>query len=511
MGSQTSTTRQHALNDTYRSGIPGIGPLQTGNVRQDDLRLSYSHGSNDGGIGDSFLSSPRGDLHVYGRGAGEARQLNEDNDLIPCVFTWTHGGHVVYLTGSFNNWSVENKFRLNRSGHEFSYIQNLRRGVHYYKFIVDDQWRYAPDQQTQTDEHGNINNVLDISGFRHLQFKTVSEAEQARNAPYHQCVPEPSEYASDAPPIPTLLTKCAVATVEPPPRSCFPVHCLSNHLFHDSHAPHIFGPQISCVASTQRWRIDNNKPTTGQRYATYIYLTVNPLYPFPTSGENGETEEDVNMSPGSTTSLNPLRDFLVLPEATTPRSRADTQATECPAPSVGSQCFDGSPKRPEESLSPATPEETEPGATTEVPQKVSDKEVSPGTSPACPNDLHIRSPPAAVATTNAAAEDSHNAVYFGIPCRSGTAGGALAEMHVFAQALYYCPYVTERDFFPSTHRDITGATGYPICKPSSFQRRWEAASVVSGCIRTAVHTIFAPPFGTPTEASVWCVQRPVRF
>lgn len=47
-------------------------------------------------------------------------------------------------------------------------------------FSVDDQWRYAPDQQTQTDEHGNINNVLDISGFRHLQFKTVSESEQVR-------------------------------------------------------------------------------------------------------------------------------------------------------------------------------------------------------------------------------------------------------------------------------------------------------------------------------------------
>ncbi|KAL8446179.1 hypothetical protein Emed_005134 [Eimeria media] len=328
MGSQTSTTRQHAFHDTYRSGIPGIGPLQTGDVAPDELAVNYGPGAHTVGLGDSFPGSPRGDLQVYGRGAGDPRQANEDNDLIPCVFTCVC-------------------------------FHNLRRGVHYYKFIVDDQWRYAPDQQTQTDEHGNINNVLDISGFRHLQFKTVSEAEQARDAPYHQCVPEPSEYASDAPPIPTLLIKSAVSSAEPPPRSCFPLHCLANHLFHDSHAPHIFGPQISCVASTQRWRIDNSKPTTGQRYATYIYLTVNPLYPFPANGENGEVEEEAGISPGPAASLNPLRDFLVLPDSPSPPSNGGTQATECPAPSVGSLGADGSPKRTDGTLSPMTPADLE--------------------------------------------------------------------------------------------------------------------------------------------------------
>ncbi|CDJ42280.1 Prkab2-prov protein, related [Eimeria tenella] len=316
MGSQTSTTRQHAFSDTYRSGIPGIGPLQTGEAAAEELSLTYGPSTHGGPLGASFAASPRGDLQLYGRGPPDPKHSSDEEDLIPCVFTWTHGGHVVYLTGSFNNWSVENKFRLNRSGHEFSYIQNLKRGVHYYKFIVDDQWRYAPDQQTQTDEHGNVNNVLDISGFRHLQFKTVSEAEQARDAPYHQCVPEPSEYASDAPPIPTLLTKCAVSAVEPPPRPNFPVHCLANHLFHDSHAPHVFGPQISCVASTQRWRIDNNKPTAGQRYATYIYLTINPLYPFPVSGETAAEEAAANLPAAAAAALNPLRDFIVLPSPT---------------------------------------------------------------------------------------------------------------------------------------------------------------------------------------------------
>lgn len=99
-----------------------------------------------------------------------------------------------------------------------------------------------------------------------------------------------------------------------------------------------------------------------RRYATYIYLTVNPLYPFPAYGENGEVEDESSISPGSAASLNPLRDFLVLPDSPSPHSSGGTQETECPAPSVGSQGVDGSPKRPDDALSPVTPGETEPQA-----------------------------------------------------------------------------------------------------------------------------------------------------
>lgn len=51
------------------------------------------------------------------------------------------------------------------------------------------------------------------------------------------------------------------------------------------------------------------------RYATYIYLTVNPLYPLAGSAENGEGEEETHLSPGCAESLNPLRDLLVLPDS----------------------------------------------------------------------------------------------------------------------------------------------------------------------------------------------------
>ena len=35
---------------------------------------------------------------------------------------------------------------MHKSGNDFSYVHNLKRGKHAYKFIVDDEWRFAPDQ-----------------------------------------------------------------------------------------------------------------------------------------------------------------------------------------------------------------------------------------------------------------------------------------------------------------------------------------------------------------------------
>ena len=35
---------------------------------------------------------------------------------------------------------------MHRSGNDFTYIHNVKRGRHAYKFVVDDEWRFAPDQ-----------------------------------------------------------------------------------------------------------------------------------------------------------------------------------------------------------------------------------------------------------------------------------------------------------------------------------------------------------------------------
>jgi 5'-AMP-activated protein kinase, regulatory beta subunit len=137
--------------------------------------LSHHHGSHQGVI--SFS-------HAQLSGAGSGIPLNQqpppsghsqsvpnsmellslDDDTVPTVFKWEHGGRQVYITGTFNNWSRQ--IPMHRSGNDFTYIHNLKRGKHAFKFIVDDEWRFAPDQPTVADIEGRINNFIDVSDFK---------------------------------------------------------------------------------------------------------------------------------------------------------------------------------------------------------------------------------------------------------------------------------------------------------------------------------------------------------
>ena len=57
---------------------------------------------------------------------------------------------------------------MERVEEEFKYImvvatnaQKLPKGVHHYKFIVDGEWKYNPDEASTPDSTGNINNYVD--------------------------------------------------------------------------------------------------------------------------------------------------------------------------------------------------------------------------------------------------------------------------------------------------------------------------------------------------------------
>ncbi len=80
--------------------------------------------------------------------------------LVPTVLQWSTGGTSVSVTGSFNGWGE--RIPLRRSGTDFVVCLNLMPGTYQYKFIVDNEWRYATDQSTVRDEMGNINNCMTV-------------------------------------------------------------------------------------------------------------------------------------------------------------------------------------------------------------------------------------------------------------------------------------------------------------------------------------------------------------
>ncbi len=192
-----------------------------------------------------------------------------EEDTVPTVFRWEHGGRNVYITGTFNGWSRQ--IPMHRSGNDFTYIHNLKRGKHAFKFIVDDEWRFAPDQPTVADIEGRINNFIDVTDFkaytgdrefeneRHADHCSVFHAQQpsagddstggdstgdkkgsaqGRADPdgevYGHSMPDLDEYTKEPPPLPPHLRHIIL---NKPPQlqdtAALPVpqHVALNHLY----------------------------------------------------------------------------------------------------------------------------------------------------------------------------------------------------------------------------------------------------------------------------------------
>jgi 5'-AMP-activated protein kinase regulatory beta subunit len=116
-----------------------------------------------------------------------------EEDTVPTVFRWEHGGRNVYITGTFNGWSRQ--IPMHRSGNDFTYIHNLKRGKHAFKFIVDDEWRFAPDQPTVADIEGRINNFIDVTDFK--AYTGDKEFENERHADHCSVFHAQQSYAGD--------------------------------------------------------------------------------------------------------------------------------------------------------------------------------------------------------------------------------------------------------------------------------------------------------------------------
>ncbi len=104
-------------------------------------------------------SSPTLETSIRSHGTS----MNESRDLVEVIFEWmnVNGGSEVFVTGSFTNW--KSWFKLEKT--EDRYIRKilLPREKHYFKFIVDKDWKPSSAYAQETDDKGNINNVIDLT------------------------------------------------------------------------------------------------------------------------------------------------------------------------------------------------------------------------------------------------------------------------------------------------------------------------------------------------------------
>lgn len=197
-----------------------------------------------------------------GSTVGNATPVVTGDENISVVFSWAHGGQSVFLAASFNHW--KDPIPMVKSGNEFAVVQELPRGVHQYKFIVDDTWRFAPDQPKTQDGQGNMNNVCDISGYQHFQVDVPDEALPR----FKSEMPSPDTFMQDAPAVPTVLGKSAFCAVErwsqgmggQPPH--VPLHSICDHVYLWQGATSMSEP--TQVVVTHRY---------GKRYSTTVFAT----------------------------------------------------------------------------------------------------------------------------------------------------------------------------------------------------------------------------------------------
>ena len=97
-------------------------------------------------------------------------------------------------------------FTMSQVGDEFKYILKLPKGIYYYKFIVDGEWKFSPDDPHTPDENGNINNYIDTTQMERSVF--VEDLEKIENLKPMQLVETKKsintdfKFDDDAPPLP---------------------------------------------------------------------------------------------------------------------------------------------------------------------------------------------------------------------------------------------------------------------------------------------------------------------
>jgi 5'-AMP-activated protein kinase regulatory beta subunit len=158
---------------------------------------------------------------------------------------------------------------MHRSGNDFSYVHNLKRGKHAFKFIVDDEWRFAPDQPTLPDIEGRINNFIDVSNFTAYagdeKFFEKSKERKIEDSEYGQVIPALKEYTNEPPSLPPHLR--LIILNKPPPTADplalpIPQHVSLNHLYCTA-----IRDGMMVLGATQRYR---------QKHITLVFYSLMP-------------------------------------------------------------------------------------------------------------------------------------------------------------------------------------------------------------------------------------------
>ncbi|KAH1054887.1 hypothetical protein J1N35_032952 [Gossypium stocksii] len=174
---------------------------------------------------------------------------------IPTMITWGYGGKEVAVEGSWDNWKT--RIPLQRCGKDFTIMKVLPSGVYQYRFIVDGQWRYAPDLPWAQDGTGNANNILDLQDYVPEDIESISSFEPplSPESSYSNLPLGAEDFAKEPPLVPPhlqlSLLNLPASHMEIPPPLSRPKHVILNHLYIQKGKN---GQSVVALGSTHRFR-----------------------------------------------------------------------------------------------------------------------------------------------------------------------------------------------------------------------------------------------------------------
>lgn len=131
---------------------------------------------------------------------------------LPTVFEWREGGNTVYVTGTFCGWT-QFFIMSKQSNGSFQLTLDLPRGLHQYKFKVDDVWKFSNFHPTFLDNN-NVNNFVDTTKVD-IPIKEDSPQKQKNNINgKKEITPSVDVYSNHYPKKEELNTVCPLAPAQ---------------------------------------------------------------------------------------------------------------------------------------------------------------------------------------------------------------------------------------------------------------------------------------------------------
>ena len=109
--------------------------------------------------------TPKDEMNMENNIPKEKKEETNNNINNKYTFIYPDKAQNVKLTGSFCDWKIKYDMIKDPNDNKFKLALPLNNEIYQFKFIVDNEWKYSSNYQTQPDNLGNINNCIDLTNY----------------------------------------------------------------------------------------------------------------------------------------------------------------------------------------------------------------------------------------------------------------------------------------------------------------------------------------------------------